>query len=170
MEEKTDNNKEFKNKILSFYRQNKKKIYLLTIILLLIFITISFVKISQKKNNILISEKYVQAGLYLSANKNKESKALYEEIIFSKNKFYSILALNNLIENNLVSDKNEILNYFQIIEKINIPQEQRDLIVFKKALFLIKISNNKKDGNELLENLIKNNSKLNSLAKEVLNK
>ena len=66
--------------------------------------------------------------------------------------------------------KNEILNYFQIIEKINIPQEQRDLIVFKKALFLIKISNNKKDGNELLENLIKNNSKLNSLAKEVLNK
>ena len=61
-------------------------------------------------------------------------------------------------------------NYFQIIEKINIPQEQRDLIVFKKALFLIKISNNKKDGNELLENLIKNNSKLNSLAKEVLNK
>ena len=65
---------------------------------------------------------------------------------------------------------NPILNYFQIIEKINIPQEQRDLIVFKKALFLIKISNNKKDGNELLENLIKNNSKLNSLAKEVLNK
>ena len=75
-----------------------------------------------------------------------------------------------MIENNLISDKNEILNYFQIIEKINIPQEQRDLIVFKKALFLIKISNNKKDGNELLENLIKNNSKLNSLAKEVLNK
>ena len=27
MEEKTENNKEFKNKILSFYQQNKKKIY-----------------------------------------------------------------------------------------------------------------------------------------------
>jgi hypothetical protein len=169
MEEKTDNNKEFKNKILSFYRQNKKKIYLLTIILLLIFITISFVKISQKKNNILISEKYVQAGLYLSANKNKESKALYEEIIFSKNKFYSILSLNTILEKDLVTEKSKILEYFSIVEKIKKTEEQRDVISLKKALYLIKIKNIQA-GNEILKNLIKKNSKLKLLAEEILAK
>ena len=129
----------------------------------------AFITISNEKNNILIGNKYIKAGLYLTSGKKDQSKNLYEEIIFSKNKFYSILALNKLLENNLISDKNKILNYFQIVEKINISQEQHDLIVFKKALYLLKISNNK-NGNELLENLIKNNSKLNSLAKEILNK
>lgn len=167
MEEKTDNNKEFKNKILSFYQQNKKKIYFLIIILLLIFITISLVKISQKKNNILISEKYIQAGLYLSVNKNKESKALYEEIIFSKNKFYSILSLNTILEKDLVTEKSKILEYFTIVEKIKKTEEQNDVVSLKKALYLIK-SQNIQAGNEILKNLIKKNSKLKLLAEEIL--
>ena len=170
MEQNENNKIELKDKLISFYNTNKIKIYIAIGILIIIIISLTSIKISNEKKNILIGNKYIKAGLYLTSGKSDQSKNLYKEIILSKNKFYSILALNNLIENNLISDKNEILNYFQIIEKINIPQEQRDLIVFKKALFLIKISNNKKDGNELLENLIKNNSKLNSLAKEVLNK
>ena len=170
MEQNENNKIELKDKLISFYNTNKIKIYTAIGILIIIIISLTFIKISNEKRNILIGNKYIKSGLYLTSGKSDQTKNLYKEIILSKNKFYSILALNNLIENNLISDKNEILNYFQIIEKINIPQEQRDLIVFKKALFLIKISNNKKDGNELLENLIKNNSKLNSLAKEVLNK
>ena len=169
MEQNENNKIELKDKLISFYNTNKVKIYTFIGILIIIVISLAFIKISNEKRNILIGNKYIKAGLYLTSGKKDQSKNLYEEIIFSKNKFYSILALNKLLENNLISDKNKILNYFQIVEKINISQEQHDLIVFKKALYLLKISNNK-NGNELLENLIKNNSKLNSLAKEILNK
>ena len=169
MEQNKTNKIELKDRLISFYNTNKIKIYIFIGILLLIIFSMAFITISNEKNNILIGNKYIKAGLYLTSGKKDQSKNLYEEIIFSKNKFYSILALNKLLENNLISDKNKILNYFQIVEKINISQEQHDLIVFKKALYLLKISNNK-NGNELLENLIKNNSKLNSLAKEILNK
>ena len=169
MEQNKNNKIELKDRLISFYNTNKIKIYTFIIFLILMLISIAFIKISNENKNILIGNKYIKAGLYLTSGKKDQSKNLYEEIILSKNKFYSILALNKLLENNLISDKNKILNYFQIVEKINISQEQHDLIVFKKALYLLKISNNK-NGNELLENLIKNNSKLNSLAKEILNK
>ena len=41
-----------------------------------------------KKKMNLISEKYIQAGLYLSSNDKLKSKKIYKEIILSKNKFY----------------------------------------------------------------------------------
>ena len=47
----------------------------------------------------MISEKYIQAGLYLASKDEKKSKDLYEEVILSNNKFYSILALNTILEN-----------------------------------------------------------------------
>ena len=54
----------------------------------------------------MISEKYVKAGILLSNNKNEKAlKNYYEEIILSKNKFYSILALNTIIEKNYLMIK-----------------------------------------------------------------
>ena len=50
-------------------------------------------KIYQERENILISEKFIQANIYLSSENKKKSLEIYEEIIKSKNKFYSILAL-----------------------------------------------------------------------------
>ena len=62
-----------------------------------------------KKKNISLAEKYVQAEILLSSNKNEKAKKLYEEIILSKNKFYSILALNTVIEKDLIFDKKKLL-------------------------------------------------------------
>ena len=129
----------------------------------------AFITISNEKNNILIGNKYIKAGLYLTSGKKDQSKNLYEEIILSKNKFYSILALNTILEKDLVTDKNKIFQYFKIVEELNKPQEQTDLVIFKKALYLIKISNIK-EGNELLKKLIDENSKLKLLAEEILAK
>ena len=102
-------------------------------------------------------------------DEKNNSKRLYEEIILSKNKFYSILALNGIIENNLENNQDTILEYFASIENLNHVQENIDLLKFKKALFLLKNSQNKK-GNELLQDLIDNNSNLKSLASEIINK
>ena len=71
------------------------------------------------------------------------------------------------MEKNLINDESLILKYFEIVEEIQNSEEQRDLIIFKKALFLIKISKNE-EGKTLLKNLIKSNSKIKLLAEEVL--
>ena len=67
----------------------------------------------------------------------------------------------------MLSDQNKILNYFQIIEENNNSREHKDLIIFKKALYLIKTGNQQK-GNLLLKDLIDSESKLKILAEEIL--
>ena len=122
-----------------------------------------------QKKNILISEKYVQAGLYLADKKEKNAKDLYVEIILSENKFYSILALNTIIENKLVDEDEKIIKYFKIVENLKLSNDQKDLLTFKKALYLIKIMK-KKEGEVLLKKIVDKNSKLKILAKEILDK
>ena len=93
-----------------------------------------------------------------------------EEIVLSENKFYSILALNNIIEKTLIEDKNKILNYFKILENANLGKNKKetyDLIVLKKALYLQKISDIK-SADELLKILIEKNSNFKDIAKELL--
>ena len=167
MEKNLDNKIELKDKLKSFYTQNKLKIYLLIVVLFIIFISIISLKIIDDKKNNLISEKYIKAGLYLTSDKKYKSKILYEEIILSKNQFYSVLALNTILEEDLISDKEKIINYFKIIEKLSKSRDQRDLIIFKKALYLIKNSN-LQEGNKLLENLIIDNSKLKPLVENII--
>ena len=167
MDQNINNKIELRDKLISFFKTNKLKIYVLIGILLITAITVSFIKINNEKKLSLIAEQYVEAGLYLSSNKKEKAIELYEKIIVSKNKFYSILALNTVLEKNLIRDKSKILNYFQLVEKLNISKEQYDLIIFKKALYLIKIEN-REEGNKLLNVLKNKNSKLTPLIEELI--
>ena len=167
MEQNVNNKIELKDKLASFYNANKYKIFVLTSVLTIIFVSIFLLKINNEQKNSLTAEKYIKAGLYLSENKRDQSINLYEEIILSKNKFYSVLALNNILEKDLISDKNKILDYFLLLEKINKSEETRDLLIFKKALYFIKIGNIK-DGNDLLKSLINKESTLKILAQEII--
>ena len=167
MEQNIEDKIELKDKIKNFYNNNKVKLYaLILIIFIAIFFTI-FQKNSIKKKNILIAEKYVQAGLHLSYNKKEDAIITFEEIILSGNEFYSILSLNTIIEKDLVSDKTKILKYFDTLENSIPLKDQRDLISLKKALFLIKHSDTQQ-GNEILNKLIDKNSKFKSIAQELL--
>lgn len=169
MVENIDHKLESKDKLINFYNENKLKLLSLIGLLVIIITTSIFLKVNKDKQNILASEKYIKAGLYLSSKKIAQSKVLYEEIIFSNNKFYSILALNSILEENLEDDKKKILEYFKEIEGMNISKEQKDIVTFKKALFLIKTSS-VKEGNSLLKKLIEKNSKIKSLAEEVISR
>ena len=95
----------------------------------------------------------------MSLKENEKSKKIYEEIIKSKNKFYSSLALFTLIEKKLEKENSKILEYFTLVEKVSTSEENKDLLKLKKALFLIKISKNEK-GEEILKGLINKNSQL----------
>ena len=132
-------------------------------------ITSTFIQQKNKKNNNLIGEKYIQAGLNLSLNKKDEAQKLFDEIILSKNKFYSILSLNTIIEKNLISDKDIIIKYFDILEKTISSQDQGDLIILKKALFLIKVSDIQ-NGNNLLKSLADKDTIIKPIVQDLLKK
>ena len=96
------------NKFITFYNSNKKKIYLIVFMAFVaIIIAISFQTYEKKKNN-LVADKFVKAGIYIVSDKKELALKLYEEIIYKKNKFYSNLALLNILENNLIEEKKKI--------------------------------------------------------------
>lgn len=168
MEQNLDKTNNFQEKVNSILKKNKIKIFfLITIIAILIFSSF-LLNENKKKYNTLISEKYFKATIFLLDGKKLEAKTNLEEVILSKNKIYSLLALNIILEKDLESDNNKILSHYNLLEKLNFSQDINDLIIFKKALFLIKI-NNQKAGNKILNDLIEENSSLKSLAQEIKN-
>lgn len=169
MDQTLNNNKSIKDKIISFYLNNKLKIIFLILIIIISIISLLLLDFFRKKENNLISEKYVQANLYLASNEIEKAKNIYEEIILSKNKFYSILSMNLILEKNLIKNKKKVLEYFEILENIKYTKDTSDLIKFKKSLYLI----NNEDlelGKNLLKELINNNSILEKAAQEIIEK
>ena len=167
MDQSIDKKIDFKDRLFSFYNNNKIKIYSILIILFISLVSFFFIKQNEKKKNNLAAERYIKAVSYLSSDSNEEAKKILEDIIFSKNKFYSIFALNLIIEKNLVLDEQKILEYFSVLEKIKIPEDKKDLIIIKKALYFLKASKND-NGNKLLKEVINKNSKFKSLAEEIM--
>ena len=167
MDQDTDKNLEFTNKLKLFFIKQKIKIILIFFAFFVISIIFLWMKIIQEKENISISEKFIKANIYLSSENKDKSKELYEEIIKSKNKFYSILALNTILEKELENNEDVIINYFDILQDLSIPPEQKDLLIFKKALYLIQISKTE-EGETLLRRLSNSNSYLKNISDQIL--
>ncbi len=168
MEQNLDNEIDFKSRINTFYKKNKLKIRIFFLGNLVLLISIIFLQIHNEKKNNQISEQYILAGILYTGNEQDKSKKLFEDILKSKNSFYSNLALNTIIEKDLESDEAKILEYFETVEKLQKNKEQKDILKFKKALFLLKNSKNQKDANKLLNELINSDSKLKNLAEDIL--
>ena len=100
MEQKLETKVTLREKMINFFQFHKVKIFISLCIILIASITTIFIQQKKEKNNILIAEKYVQAVLNLSQKKESKAKNLLDEIILSGNKFYSVLALNRIIEKN----------------------------------------------------------------------
>ena len=167
MDQNLENNKSFKNRAILFFNENKFKIIFLIISLLTVTIFFLFLSINNEKKNNLIAEQYIQAGIHLSSGQRTKSIKIYENIILSQNKFYSILALNIILEKKLVSDEKKILNYFDIIEGLDIPTDRKDLVLLKKSLYLMKNSKQEK-AKKILKQLVEKNSQFKNLAKEII--
>lgn len=148
---------------------NRKKIFLfiLSFIVISFFLGIYAFKYYQDNENKKISEKYIKANIYLAAKNLDKSKTTYIEIIDSNNKFYSILALNSIIENNLENDSEEILKLFNKLENIKHDKTKKNLLKLKKSLYLINISK-KNEGRILLNEIIESESVWSDIAKEIL--
>jgi predicted negative regulator of RcsB-dependent stress response len=155
------------NQIINNIFYKYKKFFLVIVLFsFLIVAGIFYYNHHLNNENLKISENYIKAGIYLSKNQKNESKTAYKEIILKKNKFYSLLSLSHIIDNNLEKDENEIIKLFQVVEKINLDNEQKNLIKLKKALYFLKISR-VKEGSELLEEIISANSIWKEIALEI---
>tara|TARA_E500000178_G_scaffold354221_1_gene422500 strand:+ start:860 stop:1369 length:510 start_codon:yes stop_codon:yes gene_type:complete len=168
MEQNLEKKNNFQEKINFILKKNKIKILIIVASIAILIFSSFLLNENKKKKNVFFSEKYYKATIFLLEGKKLEAKKNLEEVILSKNNIYSLLALNTILEKNLESDSNKILSHFNLLEKLNFSQNTNDLIIFKKALFLIKI-NDPKTGNKILNDLIEKNSSLKSLAQEIKN-
>ncbi len=167
MENEIENKTGTVQKIINILIEKKKTVISISILIILFFVGLKFLDYYKKNLNREISEKYIKAGIFLSSNKKEESKKIYIEIIESKNNFYSILALNNIIENNLEKNNDEVLKLFELVENIKIKKDQKNLVKLKKALFFFKISKFD-EGNLLLKQIIADDSKWKNIASELI--
>ena len=130
------NNETRKEKIINFFINNKKLIISSIIILTLIPLIFFSYKIYSKQNKERLAEKYNSATLSYEFGDKSKVTEIMKEIINDKNKTYSPLALYFLIDNDLISSKEEINGYFDIIiNEINLDREIKNLIIYKKGLF-----------------------------------
>ena len=167
MEQNLNNNTEIKARLINFYKENKIKVQIILIGTILIIFLITFLEINKEKKNNLISEQYINAGIFYTKNEKDKAKEIYEDILKTNHSFYTTLALNNLLEKNLERNKNKVLEYFDIVEKLQKNEEQKDILKFKKALYLLKNLENQ-EAKKLLKELIDNDSKIKKIAEEAL--
>ena len=98
------------NSLNLIFKNYKKLIYILVSILLILGISIVILTEINIRKNIKISEDFNQAKILLKNNKESEARDLLKNIINKKNKFYSPISLNLLIEKKL-EDYESIIVY-----------------------------------------------------------
>ena len=146
------------NKIINFLRINKKIFAYTTIIILIILAAFIFFLNNSDKEKTKISEKYYYAKVLLNNGQNEEAKEILSNLVLKKNSAYSSLALFEIIENQLIENKEQIFNYFDfILENNSYEKEDINLIKLKKAIYISDIKK-EQEITKLLSPIINSNS------------
>ena len=123
-------------KIKNFFIDNKK--ILLSIIVVIILSLLIFFGYSEFKKNqkIKLSNLYNSIIIEYDDKKKIEAAKNLIEIVNKKDPTYSLLSLYFIIDNNLISDKNQINTLFDIlIKETSLDKEIKNLVIYKKGLF-----------------------------------
>ena len=158
------NNDLNKEKFFIFYKKNKKKIVIFFLICFIIFFSFVFYKYSLNTKRSKLAENYIRATLQVKSDQKEQAIINLKEIINSNEPTYSSLALFFLIEENLVTDNEEILKFYNhLISNNKFDTEMKNILIYKKALALFeKFSENEMA--ETLKPIINSNSVLKSQA------
>ena len=139
-----------KSRIKKFYESNKIFIFSFILILIILFGSLIFYFENQEKKNILLSENYIQAKIYLENGNKNEALNTLKKVIFANDSTYSTLSFFLILNQNLISDYKEISAlYDHLLENNNFEKELRNLLIYKKSLF----SSNSVSETELLETI-----------------
>ena len=123
-------------RIRNFFINNKKKLIItVSIILVIIIGYLSFEK-SKERTKIKLANQYNLALIDLNPDNKQKTINEMVNIVKSNDATYSPLALYHLLDNNLLKNNDEINILFnELIEKTNLENEIKNLIIYKKALF-----------------------------------
>ncbi len=125
-----------KEKIINFFKNNKKKFISILVILILIPICFFSYKVYKASHKEWLADKYNSAVINFENGDNSKVLAIMKEIINEKDRTYSSLALYFLIDNDILVSNEEINKFFDIIiNEVNLDKEMKYLIIYKKALF-----------------------------------
>jgi len=123
-------------KIKKFFIDNKKKLIVGTLILIVVLVGYFSYEEMQKRNKIKLANQY---NLTIIDFKTKDKQEIIDELINLVNEndaTYSPLALYFLLDNNLIENKDNINSLFdELINETNLEEEIKNLIIYKKALF-----------------------------------
>ena len=123
-------------KIKNFFIINKKKIIIFgSLFILMAIFYFLFLEIKER-NKIKLAEKYNKIKIEHTINNKEDTKNKLIEVIYENDTTYSPLALYFMIDNEILSENNEINKLFdQVINKAKLDKEIKNLIIYKKALF-----------------------------------
>ena len=137
-----------KSKLKKFYESNKILIFSSILILIIFFGSLSFYLESIEKKKLLLSENYVQAKIYLESGDKIAATNMLKNLIFSNDPVYSTLSFFLILNQNLISEHQELSVLFDhLLENNKFENEVRNLLIYKKSLFNSNLTNE----SELLE-------------------
>ena len=125
-----------KSKLRRFYETNKILIFSSIFVLAIILISFSVYFENKEKNKILLSENYVQAKIYLENGNKDEAISLLKKVFFANDPTYSTLSFFLILNQNLVTDHEELSTLFDhLLNNNKFEKEVINLLIYKKALF-----------------------------------
>jgi len=132
----------FRSKLINFYNNNKILFYsMFSILLIIVIIIFLYINIKENKEKLLVNS-YIEAKIFIENNQREKAKEILKTIINSNHKTYSPLSFFLILSENLITDTDELSNFFDILLKDNkYDKEIKNLIVFKQALFHSSFSN-----------------------------
>tara|TARA_Y100001970_G_scaffold207458_1_gene252745 strand:+ start:254 stop:898 length:645 start_codon:yes stop_codon:yes gene_type:complete len=120
----------------SFFLNNKKISIFIILLSLITLFSYFFYNDYKKSKKIEISDQFNLAIINYSKENPDFSITEMKKIINIKETTYSPLALYFLLDNNLITNKNEINEYFDIlINEVHLDNEIKNLIIYKKGLY-----------------------------------
>ena len=137
-----------KEKIKNFFLNNKKKILIFLIIIVLLMISFfgygEFKDYQREK----VSNLFYSTIIDFDGNNKEKTTDKLKQIIKLKDATYSPLSLYFILDNNLISNQDEINALFDtLISKTSLDKEIKNLIIYKKGLY----NADQVSENELLE-------------------
>ncbi|RZO49024.1 MAG: hypothetical protein EVA76_03250 [Candidatus Pelagibacterales bacterium] len=124
-----------RSKFKKFYQANKIIIFSFVSIIVVLFLSLSFYLNKQENKKILLSEHFLQAKIFLERGDNDKAKNLLKKIIFENEPTYSSLSLFLIMNQNLITDRQELSDLFDhLLKNNNFKKEIKNLIIYKKVL------------------------------------
>ena len=129
-----------KEKIKNFLINKKKTIIAVAIFLLLILFSFFFYQEYEKGHREWLGDKYNTTIIQYETGDKSKILSSMKEIIEDKDKTYSPLAFFYLLDNDLITSKEEINEFFDIlINEIDLDKENKNLTIFKKVYLILNL-------------------------------